>query len=124
MMIAEKVKTEIDVLTNPDVSPCVSIIFPTHVKYPQFKDDKQKLRELLLRTEDYLEINYSKGIALPMINKVYALANSIDFYFHARSKGLGIFVSPDVAKIVRFPFTVKEKVVIADTFETRDIILL
>lgn len=122
-MIAEKERTEIDILTNPDVSPCLSIILPTHVRYPHFKEDKQKLKELLQKAEQYFETNYSKAVALLMINKVYELANSIDFHFHSRSRGLGIFVSPDAEKIVHFPFPVKERIVIGDTFETRDVIL-
>ena len=123
-MITEKETSEIDLLTGVDVSPCISIIFPTHLRYPHFKEDKQKLKEMLQKVENYLEINYPKAIAVPMINKVFELANRIDFYFNTRSKGLGIFVSPETAKIVQFPFTVKEKIVISDTFETRDIILL
>ena len=122
-MIAEKEKKEIELLTNPQESPCVSIIFPTHTRYPHFKEDQQKLKKMLQKAEEYLGLNYAEATAMPINNKIYAEANSIDFNFHSRSKGLGIFVSPDTAKIVHFPFPVKEKIVIGSNFETRDIIL-
>ena len=122
-MIAEKEKRETELLINPLVSPCVSIILPTHTRYPHFKEDQQKLKKMLQKAEDYLGINYTEATALPLISKVYEIANSIDFNFHSRSKGLGIFVSSDTTKIVHFPFDVKEKMVIGSNFETRDIIL-
>ena len=122
-MIAVKEKKEIELMTSPKVSPCVSIIFPTHMRYPHFKEDQLKLKKMVQSAEDYLSMNYTEAIAQPMRKKVQALAGSIDFNFHSRSKGLGIFVSPDAAKIIHFPFPVKEKLVVSDNFETRDVIL-
>jgi len=57
-----------------------------------------------------------------MVNAIDKLAIQVD-PVHAMD-GLGIFVSPDMSRLVHFPFPVKEKVVVDNSFETRDLYYL
>jgi hypothetical protein len=55
-----------------------------------------------------------------LINKLQRIAGVID-YEHD-SNGLGIFLSKNILRVVKFPFEVREKVFVGDEFETRDLV--
>ncbi|MGP8216626.1 MAG: hypothetical protein ACLQQ4_13760 [Bacteroidia bacterium] len=122
-MSAVKEKKETGTIAKQDTNPYISIILPTHERYPHFNEDTQLLNSLLKKVENSLRLKYPETIALQMINKTSEVINNIEFYFHPRSKGLGIFVSPFSEKVIHFPFPVTEKIVVSDHFENRAIIL-
>jgi hypothetical protein len=62
------------------------------------------------------------GVYDTMADSIDKLAAQVD-PVHP-SEGLGLFVSPDIARLVHFPFPVKEKVIVDKTFETRDLYYL
>ncbi len=115
-------RIEIRALIQEKNEWCVSIIIPTSRTSPERRVD-----EVLQKS-----ISYTKTIIRqkkPPIDIYNLLVISIDKLalqvdlVHAVD-GLGIFVSPDMARLVLFPFPVKEKIMVDQTFETRDLYYL
>jgi hypothetical protein len=51
-----------------------------------------------------------------------SLAGNIDYTHNL--DGIGFFVSPEVSEVVHFPFEVKEKVMVGERFELRDLMFM
>ncbi len=100
--------------------PAVSIVIPTHPRYPDFKLDRKHMTELLLNVENQLTPRFGKQLAHSIMDKLKRTTDDIN-YGHL-SSGLAIYVSPHHAKVVHLPFEVTEKVIVDDTFEIRDLI--
>jgi hypothetical protein len=109
-------------MTNEDLTayPSVSILIPTDKRYPQFKDEREKMKSLLKQTELTLLKDFPSKNTKPLIKDMYKLAETIDY--KNLSDGLGLYISPYREKIFHFPFPVKEKVIIDKTFEFRDLL--
>lgn len=100
--------------------PAVSIILPTHPRYPDFKFDQKHLGELMLQVDDQLHARFGKQLANNIAEKLKQTVASINF--KELSSGLAIYVSPHHAKVVHLPFEVTEKVIVDDSFEVRDLL--
>ncbi len=100
--------------------PAVSILVPTHPKYPEFKVDREHMISLVSQAEDLLRAGYSKKLADSVLDRVYDTVNQIN-YTHL-TEGLAVYVSPHHSKVIRLPFAVKEKVIVDTSFEVRDLI--
>ncbi|MBI4944958.1 MAG: hypothetical protein HY840_01000 [Bacteroidetes bacterium] len=100
--------------------PSVSIVMPVDKKYPHFKDDKEKMKSLLKKTEETLLKDFPFTKTKNLIDDMYRLAEGIDY--RNLSDGIGLYVSPFREKVFHFPFPVKEKVIIDRSFEMRDLI--
>ncbi|MDI1355220.1 MAG: hypothetical protein PSX36_09890 [bacterium] len=115
--------TVLDDLRKNKTTPCVSVIVPTHTTAPDRQLDELEVKKMLERAEDLVKHKFGKkNSGEEVIKKLYALAKKID-YIH-NGKGIGVFVSPEVARLVKFPFPVVEKVVVGNNFEIRDILFL
>jgi hypothetical protein len=99
---------------------CVSCIVPTHRLSPERRVDHLQLSKAIEKAEEQLHYLYTEKEAVPLIQSMKELYEKIDFNHNA--EGLGIFVSPHVKLLVQFPFPVQEKVIIADSFEIRDVL--
>lgn len=100
--------------------PAVSIIFPTHPRYPDYKHDQKHLEELVVKVEGELAPRFSKHLSQTILDKLRRTIDTINFGH--LSNGLAIYVSPHHAKVVHLPFEVSEKVIVDDSFEIRDLI--
>jgi hypothetical protein len=100
--------------------PAVSIILPTHPRYPDFNLDQKHLGEILLKVDDQLHTRFGKQLANNITEKLKHTIASINF--KQLSNGLAIYVSPHHAKVVHLPFEVTEKVIVDDSFEIRDLL--
>jgi hypothetical protein len=114
-----KVSAE-ELITGKDF-PSISIVMPTHPGYPEFKLDKEHMHKVFNQIENKLEKQYSKKQTKAMIEKLNNVVERIDF--SKLTEGLAIYVSPNVEKVIHFPFPVSsEKVIVDESFEVRDII--
>jgi len=100
--------------------PCVSIIMNTHRTKPENQKDVILLKNLVKEAEERLNSGYDKRLAREIIDKMNILTNSINHNFNLES--LVIYINNDFADFTRLPVHVEDRVVIDNTFATRDII--
>lgn len=106
-------------LKNTGKGPCVSILLPLTDKLPESRSNKARFREAIKSAIEELE-QLSDDLAQSVIKRLKALAEEKHEFLH--SKGIGLFVSPEVEELVEFPFPVSEKVMVDQNFALRDLI--
>jgi len=114
---------EIQALIEVRNNWCLSIIIPTHRTSPDRRVDTEVLKKSTSHAKTLLD---KKNPPPDLYNSLVKSIDKVVVDFdpvHALD-GLGIYVSPDVAKMVHFPFPVKEKIIIDKSFETRDLYYL
>jgi hypothetical protein len=99
---------------------CVTILLNTHRHAPESKKDEIVLKNLVSQAENRLKENYDNETGRIVTDKLKDLASSIDARYNFES--LALFVSPDVAEFTRMPIEVEDRVIIGETFSTRDLI--
>lgn len=116
-------RIEIRSLIQENNEWCVSILIPTSRTSPDRRVDTEVLEKSINHSKFLLsKKDLPAGVYKVMVNSIDKLASQVD-PVHAL-EGLGIFVSPDLARVVHFPFPVKEKVIVDKSFETRDLYYL
>jgi Bacterial archaeo-eukaryotic release factor family 3 len=116
-------RIEIRALIQEKSEWCVSVIIPTHRTSPDRRVDTEVLHKSISQTKDLLsKKKVPVEIHKSLVESLDKLVREFD-PVHA-TEGLGLFVSPDVSRLVHFPFPVKEKIIIDKTFETRDLYYL
>jgi hypothetical protein len=112
-------KSVFDQLKGISSYPCVTVILPTHRTSPDNKQDPIRLKNLLTETKDRLEMEFTRR-ELNGLKKNLERIEEID---HNHNKeGLAIFINEDTFLYDRLLFKPEERVVIDDTFATRDLI--
>lgn len=113
---------EIEQLLNETSWPCVSVIVPVHKLSPERIKNKKVVKEAISDVEMLLKQNdaISDSDLNMLIQKLDEAVETIDF--NHSNKGIGIFVSPNLMKIIQFPFPVIEKINVGNIFESRDLI--
>ncbi|MCX7549956.1 hypothetical protein [Xanthomarina sp. F2636L] len=99
---------------------CISIIMNTHRTKPDYLKDALQLKNLIKDAEIRLLADTGKKTAQNLIDKVQALAEQIDHSHNLES--LIFFVNENVAEYTRLPIQVVDRVVIDNTFATRDLV--
>ena len=99
---------------------CITIIMTTHRTKPDYLNDGLHLKNMIKDVETRLMADVSKKEATNLLERVNALAETID---HSQNlESLMLFVNEDVAEYTRLPIKVEDRVVIDETFATRDLI--
>ncbi len=102
---------------------CVSVIIPTHRTSPDRRVDSEVLNKSIRHAKSIINgKNPPVAITTMLTASLDRLAHEFD-PVHAID-GLGLFVSPETARLVFFPFPVKEKIIVDNTFEVRDLYYL
>lgn len=99
---------------------CITIALNTHRTHPDSEKDAIVLKNLVAEAAERLSVNADRNSARALIEKMEALAKSVDHRENLDS--LLLFVNNDIAEIVRLPIVVTERVVIANHFSTRDLV--
>lgn len=99
---------------------CVTIMCNTHRTHPENASDPIKLKNLIKTAEERLHNDYDKRFVWPIMEKLNDLAEKIDHNHNLES--LVIFANSDFVDYVRLPIAVEDRVVIDETFATRDIV--
>lgn len=113
-------KHDIHLLQQISVYPSVTITLPTHRTAPQNRQDPIRVKQLVKEAAERLLQEFSKREAETLLIRMEELANSID---HRNTlDGLALFVNQDFARAFYLPFTLNERVVVDETFFTRDLV--
>lgn len=112
----EKLKKIKDIISEN----CVTITLNTHRTKPDNQKDPLTLKNLVKEAEERLLANEKKRDVWPIIDRIKNLAENIDHSHNLES--LILFVNKEMADYVRLPITLESRVVIDDTFSTRDMI--
>lgn len=99
---------------------CVTIILNTHRTKPLNQKDPISLKNLVKEAESRIFDSYDKRFAKKIVDKLEKLVDSINHNYNLDS--LILFVNEDTSEFVRLAIPVKNRVVIDNTFATRDII--
>jgi hypothetical protein len=100
--------------------PCVTITLFTHRTAPRNQQDKIRLENLVKQAEIQLLEKYDKNQAAPVIERLKNLARDIDY--QNTLDGLVVFVNASLARTFYLPFNIGERVVVQDSFHTRDLV--
>ncbi|MBW4554130.1 MAG: hypothetical protein KME35_23955 [Aphanocapsa sp. GSE-SYN-MK-11-07L] len=100
--------------------PALSILLPTHRTFPDNKQDPILVKNLVDQAKERLSKEFSSRELEPLLNNLEALVSEIN-YPHTLD-GLALYASHDFAKRYYLPFTVPARVVIDQTFATRDLV--
>ncbi len=100
--------------------PCLTIILPTHRTSPDNRQDPMRLKNLINEATSRLLGEFSKREVEALLKRLEDLTSTIDF--DHTLDGLALFVNQDFARASILPFKVRERVIIHETFATRDLI--
>lgn len=100
--------------------PALSVLAPTHRSFPENRQDPIRVKNLLKQASERLQSEFSKREVAPLLSRLEALAAEIDYNYAL--DGLALFVNQDLAQKFYLPFQIKERVVVDQTFATRDLV--
>lgn len=112
--------TDIQLLQSIRGYPALSILLPTHRTSPDNKQDPIRVRRLVTEATNRLLGQFSKREVEPLLTRLEAIAGEIDYRYTL--DGLAIFVNADFARKFYLPFPIKERVVVDESFATRDLV--
>ncbi|MFN6037518.1 MAG: hypothetical protein ACK452_03550 [Bacteroidota bacterium] len=107
-----------EIIEEKIIKPCISIIVATHKASPERQTDEPAVRHLVNDVMLKLENRFSDYMS-DISKKLENIIDEID-YLH-NDQGLGIFVSPDFSKLVKFSFPVTNKIHIGESFLLREL---
>ena len=111
---------DICVLQSVTQAPCVTISLPTHRTAPDNLQDRIRLKNLVARASERLIKDYGQRQIAHVLMQLEQLVAEIDV--QKNLDGLVLCVNHNMARSFVLPFSVQERVVIDDTFYTRDLV--
>ncbi len=99
---------------------CITIILNTHRTRPDNEKDALVLKNLIKETENRLYAETEKKFARKLMERLEDLASTIDHNQNLES--LALFLNQDISRFIRMPVPVENRVVIDQSFATRDLI--
>jgi hypothetical protein len=111
---------ELHELQDVHTYPCLTITLPTHRTSPDNRQDPIRVKNLVTEGTNRLLGEFSKREVAPLIDRLNALVDAIDYQYTL--DGLMLAVNRDMAREYVLPFTLSERVVVDDTFFTRDLV--
>lgn len=100
--------------------PLVTITLPTHRTAPENQQDPIRVKNLVKQAVDRLLSEFSKREVEPILRNLDQVANQIDYRY--AQDGLAIYVHRDFGRLFYLPFAPKERVIIDESFFTRDLV--
>ena len=119
-MYSEVLNQLLKIKQSSKSSICISVLLPLELTLPQRLKNPLKLKNAINQVKSQLESKYDPKIIQPLINELEKISQQVDF--KKTKQGLGIFLAPTISKVVDFPFAPKEKSVINNSFEVRDLV--
>ncbi|MBE2202392.1 MAG: hypothetical protein IAE79_27520 [Anaerolinea sp.] len=100
--------------------PALTLTLPTHRTTPDNRQDPIRVKNLVTQAANRLLGEFSKRDIEPLLARLEKLAGDIDYRYTL--DGLVLFVNHDFARSFQTPFTLPERVIVDDTFFTRDLV--
>ena len=113
-------KATLKSLRETKANPAVSIFVKTHREHPANEKDPIALKNQLKVVEDRLTKEYDKNIASTILGHIHKATDDLNHNYNLDT--LAIFASTDDVQLIRMPLDTKERVVISDSFATRDLV--
>src|SRR5688572_9456679 len=114
-MKKEQVSTEVKELILSKNQECRSVIIPLHHNPSQNQTDRLAVEHAIKNVRILLDSKYETPEREKWMEKVMGLKEQISMT--NGWSGAGMFVSPGLSKLISFPVKVKEKIVMANSFE-------
>ena len=115
-----KIDPQLERLLAPQHPPCVTILFHTHRTSPDNKQDPIRLKDLSKEAEHRLLELHDKRSVTPILESLAKLESEWDHQHN--TEAAAIFLSKDITEVVQLPFPVTDRVVVDDTFATRELV--
>ncbi len=109
--------TDINNMLKEKGETCISIIIPTHRFTPERQGDQVEVEQSVFSAKQAVQ---NKSIKLS--NVIDELVQKIDY--NHNKEGIGLFVSPSIKKLVKFPFPVTKRVMINKIFYLQDLLYI
>ncbi|GAB4479711.1 MAG: hypothetical protein Kow0088_20890 [Anaerolineales bacterium] len=111
-----------DVLLLQQISgyPLVTITLPTHRTAPDNQQDPIRVKNLVSQAVERLLSEFAKREVEGVLRNLDQIANQIDY--RNTLDGLALFVHQEFSRLFYLPFPLKERVVIDQSFYTRDLV--
>src|SRR5215472_11107649 len=100
--------------------PSLSLLAPTHRTHPANRQDRIVVKNLAAEALDRLHGEFKKREVTGVVQNLNRLVDRMDWKHML--EGLAVFASRDVAMTVQLPFRPRARVVIDETFATRDLV--
>jgi len=100
--------------------PCVSILSPTHRTAPENRQDPIRIRNLVDDAVQRLREEFTARESAAVEAQITALVDGID-WAHTLD-GIALYASADFGASYILPFSPRERVIIDETFATRDVV--
>lgn len=113
-------KQDIRLLQSIRGYPALSILIPTHRTSPDNQQDPIRVKNLVDEAKNRLLQEFNQREIAPLFDKLDQLVDEIDYTYAL--DGLAIFVNQDFAQKYYIPFTLTPRVVVDETFATRDLV--
>lgn len=113
--------SDLEKLARAHAFPAVTILLPTQRERPGNPEDPLRLRHLVDRATERLLREHDRREVAPLVERLNAAAASVDFTHPG--DGLAILATADQAHVFAVPFALPERVVVNETFATRDLLL-
>jgi hypothetical protein len=101
--------------------PCISLYMPTHRNHPENQQDPIRYRNLLTEMENSLRQKYPTREVRTLLEKFQTLARD-DRFWNYRTDGLAILSSPLTFQMLELQRTVRELLVVADSFHIKPLL--
>lgn len=111
---------DVKILQTIRANPALSILLPTHRTSPENRQDPIRLKNLVNDASERLKAEYPMQELRPLFAQLDTVLESIDLNYAL--DGLAIFVNRDFGRKFDLPFSVKPRVVVDETFATRDLV--
>ena len=107
-------------LQQEHATPCISVIVDQERLSPDRSTNKTRVEHVIEDAAHYAAGVFPEKEAQTLIEKMYSLLKKIDF-LHSDS-GIGLYVSKNISHLEKFPFHVDTKVIVENSFETRELL--
>ncbi|MGN6193861.1 MAG: baeRF3 domain-containing protein [Ginsengibacter sp.] len=119
-MYAEKYRTDIPALALTENQPCISLMIPFDPKINSKASINYALKKATDKIKHDLYVAYDAHAAETVFKKLKNVIAHLDF--STLKKAITIYVSSQIEKVYYLNIELKEKIVVGNTFEIRDIV--
>jgi hypothetical protein len=120
MITTKNLSPELNRLLQERGQVCMSILLPTHRIFPDSSQDPIRLKKAITEAMQALQKVYPEQDSNFFEEALGGLTENLDVKYNL--DGLGLFISPNVRIMMRFPFPVEEKIIVTNNFELSDIL--
>ncbi len=111
---------DVELLQKVRGYPALTITMPSHRTFPENKQDAVRLKNLVTQATDRLLKEFGKRDIPGLLHNLDEAVASVDHNMNL--DGIALYVNKDIFRVYQLPFTPMERVVVDETFLTRDLV--